>query len=719
LAATPWVNLDLPQKNQSRILNSSMTVDCSLRILPMWPCAIVLALFTASYGQTATGANEPGANEPGFAPEQFYQMPEYQVEAYGFTDQAFELPVDTVVIDAEALSRHPASNVPEVLQKEANVLITSTSGHASDAQLALRGYGENSGLRVLVLVDGVPFNRSDMGRLDWSQIPLEAVQRIEVYRGGQSVLYGDQASSGVVNIITKPTRATAARLQGLRGSDDSWQAAATVSATQGPLSISSGYHYDWDRGYRQDSLKWAKTGNGQVGYQLSEHTSLRISGSLTKSRTQFPGPLTLTEFKKNPRQGTLEGEVAEQAGRLSASVDMLGERTEVTAIVGATHRRREGGFSDNRNTMLGSRLAINGRYNWPTGFVQTGLELKRDQIDHDQFLSLSDVATANAFGLGLSRQRYTHKLSTARLTQYQQALYGFASQSIGQRLSLSGGVRGVRTHTSGTNHARSLSSLPPLQPDLAASFDQSGQDLDYAAEVAIVVAPAKNVRLWAGADRLYRTPVLDELAAYQGFALSRPFNAALGPEHGSQLEVGGKFNRGPFSSSLTGFVQWLDNEIAYDPLQRLNTNLPYQTRRHGLEWTARLDHVHWGLQGSAAWTQAHINQGPLDGERLPHVPRWTATGTAWLKPLEQLRLYAGARLVADREADDVFAQRSVENPGGYLLFDLGAQWQLNERLSLTVNVDNVANTAHVSQVFAGNYYPGRGRYMALGLSLDL
>lgn len=54
---------------------------------------------------------------------------------------------------------------------------------------------------TLVLVDGVPINQS--GRYNLEDIPTDAVEKIEIVRGGGAVLYGSEASGGVINIITK------------------------------------------------------------------------------------------------------------------------------------------------------------------------------------------------------------------------------------------------------------------------------------------------------------------------------------------------------------------------------------------------------------------------------------------------------------------------------------------------------------------------------------
>ncbi len=57
--------------------------------------------------------------------------------------------------------------------------------------------------RLLVLVNGHRFVKSFGGTVDLTQIPLSAVQRIEILQDGASAIYGSDAISGVVNIITK------------------------------------------------------------------------------------------------------------------------------------------------------------------------------------------------------------------------------------------------------------------------------------------------------------------------------------------------------------------------------------------------------------------------------------------------------------------------------------------------------------------------------------
>src|SRR5207237_1164975 len=73
----------------------------------------------------------------------------------------------------------------------------------------LRGFGADSAQNMVVVLDGVRLSENDLGSAVLSAIPVETVERIEIMRGGASVLYGDGATGGVIQIVTKrPNKAS-------------------------------------------------------------------------------------------------------------------------------------------------------------------------------------------------------------------------------------------------------------------------------------------------------------------------------------------------------------------------------------------------------------------------------------------------------------------------------------------------------------------------------
>jgi iron complex outermembrane receptor protein len=64
------------------------------------------------------------------------------------------------------------------------------------------GFTFGVGSRVAILSDGIPLLSGDAGRPEWSYIPVENIEQVEVIKGVSSVLYGSSALNGVVNIRT-------------------------------------------------------------------------------------------------------------------------------------------------------------------------------------------------------------------------------------------------------------------------------------------------------------------------------------------------------------------------------------------------------------------------------------------------------------------------------------------------------------------------------------
>src|SRR5699024_6659703 len=107
-------------------------------------------------------------------------------------------PID--IITKQQLQAHQFDNVLDALKLLPGVDFSQYGGEGQLAQLYVRG---SKASHVLVLVDGIRLSSADInGAVDFSQIPLTVIQRIEYIRGARSAIYGSDAIGGVINIIT-------------------------------------------------------------------------------------------------------------------------------------------------------------------------------------------------------------------------------------------------------------------------------------------------------------------------------------------------------------------------------------------------------------------------------------------------------------------------------------------------------------------------------------
>ena len=99
-------------------------------------------------------------------------------------------------------------SVPELLRREAGIMVTSLGTTPEGYTVEARGFnnGGGNGCATLVLVDGRRLNEPETGCPDWSFVALEEIDRIEIVRGPASVAYGDNAAAGVIQIFTRRAR---------------------------------------------------------------------------------------------------------------------------------------------------------------------------------------------------------------------------------------------------------------------------------------------------------------------------------------------------------------------------------------------------------------------------------------------------------------------------------------------------------------------------------
>lgn len=134
-----------------------------------------------------------------------YELSPVVVTAERMDTEELRTPAAVDVLTADKIRKTGATTVQEAL-KFATGVITSSQGPKGLAQGTMTAKAVIRGVEkgTLVLVDGVPMNQSGMYQLQ--DIATDSVEKIEIVRGGGAVLYGSEASGGVINIITKKNK---------------------------------------------------------------------------------------------------------------------------------------------------------------------------------------------------------------------------------------------------------------------------------------------------------------------------------------------------------------------------------------------------------------------------------------------------------------------------------------------------------------------------------
>jgi iron complex outermembrane receptor protein len=158
----------------------------------------------AQQGEGAAGSGQaPQANQPVTFEDQIV------VSASRTEEQLVNAPATVSLIQSRSIQNAPSVNMGDLLRVVPGVNVTQVS--ARDVNITTRGAASTLATSQLALVDGRSIYLDFFGMVMWDLVPTNPndIQRIEVIRGPASAVWGANALSGVVNVISRPPRETA------------------------------------------------------------------------------------------------------------------------------------------------------------------------------------------------------------------------------------------------------------------------------------------------------------------------------------------------------------------------------------------------------------------------------------------------------------------------------------------------------------------------------
>ena len=144
------------------------------------------------------------ARQPAFAADAV-QLPEVEVTAERPSDAEQRAPTAFISVVDTATRNSEFVTATDVLQELVGVQVQRFGGLGAFATISIRGSTAN---QVPVYLDGIPLSQAQDQTVNLADLPLDSLQRIEVYRGTVPVGFGGGGIGGVVNLVTKPPSST-------------------------------------------------------------------------------------------------------------------------------------------------------------------------------------------------------------------------------------------------------------------------------------------------------------------------------------------------------------------------------------------------------------------------------------------------------------------------------------------------------------------------------
>ncbi len=621
-------------------------------------------------------------------------IPAVHVTGPRFPAQASFAPIGSTVITAAEIRRAGATDVNQAIRKIGGVFGRQSLDGSPDFGLDLRGFGSNSSQNMVVMVDGVRLNENELAGPVLATIPVDTVERIEITRGGSSVLYGEGATGGVIHIITRGAagrQGTHGTLFAEAGGFNQRDLRASVVHASGALTIDAAVaHLDTDN-YRDNNAfeQTSFSGGAQWSYGAGR-VGLRVESA--KQDARFPGSLTLAQFEADPTDSFTPNDFgALDTERVSLFVDHRVGNVELAAEL--SHRERE----------------VVSSYVFYGSASRMAYDSSQTQFSPRLRHSVQLAGKRNELVAGIDLTRWERQTSAS----FSAADAGQEARAIYLRDELRWDGPNEARLAMGVRHEKFEKELsdPLAFPPVVGERGEHSLNA-WSLEGSYRVLPALAVHARAG--RSYRVANVDENALRSSVGL-------LAPQTSRDLELGATYTAAGHKLAARLFRHRLRNEIFYDPTigWGANTNLD-PTRRQGLEIDAEAAVARvWRLSAHLQHVQAEFDGGPNAGREMVLVPEnVVSTRLAWL-PGNGHTADLGVQWVDSQRYGSDFTNACGARIPSYTTIDaryarkLGA-WEF------AVTALNLADREHFSNAFScrAGIYPANGRQFKASVRYD-
>ena len=599
---------------------------------------------------------------------QLQRTPEVVVSATRFETPVNELAVNASVITADEIARSTARNLPDLLRSRAGLVTRDLFGNNSaQAAVDMRGFGATAAQNTLILVNGRRLTDIDLSGVQWSSVPLQMIERVEILRGSGAVQYGDGASAGVINIVTRSPALGGDGASGSArfGSWDTGDVSAQLQAAGKAAAVSAFAQNYQSNGYR-DNNKNRQSNMALTGTWSGSSVDAILRLAFDRQGIRLPGarqvqPSAGVDQLATDRRGTSTPLDYAQRNGNQATLDLHWQLATGELILGLGYRDKDqlsyfdfGGFPDYRDIDL-SVFSIQPRYRMRSealGAVHAivaGIDYAR--WDYRLLRSNASVNVVRPF-------------NTVAADQENAAVYLLDTVQVGKDVSLSVGLRREWQRISASD------AFDPTAPGGAfGSAAPSGDDSpnEWAAELGARVRVAPQTALIARAGRSFRFANVDEI--YESSPTFSQQFQFLRPQHADTYEIGIAFGE-PMPMLKAGIFRMdVRDEIHLDPFSTGvgNRNMP-PLRRYGFELEASRDVLPaLGLSAAYAYVQAKFREGVLPGSAFSQQSVELAGRTVPLVPRHRLSVAAQWRVTPQTELraeGRYFSRQFMENDEG-------------------------------------------------------
>ena len=620
-----------------------------------------------------------------------------------------DVPGSAVLLDQTDVQANPALTLDDMLRQVPGFTLfrrsSSRVANPTSQGVSLRGLGASGPSRALVLEDGVPIVDPFGGWVYWDRIPRAELADVEVFRGGASNLYGNDALGGVIQFVTRTPSQTAASVDLSYGNENTPDLSAWAGTAVSRWDFSAGVDMARTDGYilvpsfqrgavdTEANSKHAAV-DGSLGYKIGTNGRAFLRGTFFDEGRQNGTPLTTNSTGAGFGVAGVNSGVGAHDW-ISARVFGLVQGYDQTFSSVAPNRSTEK-LTDIQH-VPSQQLGTAAQWNhtmWHQTLI-AGVDAQEVMGASDERLFSSTTGNHFANNIAGGRQGST----------------GIFGQDVFQAgdWTIIGGLRWDRwTNTNGSNVRISLPS------GAVTGTPYADRDANaFSPKLSVLGKINSTVSVSISGYRSFRAPTLNELyrSFRQGNTLTNA-NAFLGPERASGAEAGARETAASGRMELRETVFWAD---VVDPVSNVTISVtPTLTTRQrqnlgrsrsiGTEFDGSY-RLRGYVQVSGGYQYAHavvVDSTPsVIGLNIPEVPRHQAS--------VELRYWKPSKLMASVQGRYSSAQfdddRNTLRLGGFYVMELYAGRELGHGVTGYFAAENLLNRRYVVTLTGSNPNP--------------
>lgn len=616
------------------------------------------------------------------------KLNETVISTENFETSVLDTAKNITIVTQEDIQNKGANTVAEALRGVPGLVITSMEG--SEPTFDLRGFGATASQNTLILVDGIPLNNIQGSWYYTSQIPVNMIEKIEIIPSGGAVMYGDGASAGVINIITKAPKnqknyggiglevgswgTTKGSLNyGTKVTDKlSLDIAYTNYQSEGYRSKTKGSNHDrFDKDDKKEAI-WLR------GKYLLDNGSLEANYRHNELEDYYTGPLKKQQFEKDP---SLAGEYNGICDSVEDNYSLkytqkINDNFDFMIYGGYEELEFKGDSSGwlSKTHYIASQYFIKPqiKYNYgENSYVIVGGDYRDGKSEDKQNPSNRDMKRESYAGYILNK-------TTVGNWQFTQ---GYRREKLEYNSDIYSAIPG--------------------------SWDKIkiGEAKDHTAdsyELGVNYLYSDTGSVYLSYVNGYRSPSIQDMGLWYG---------NLEVQETETYELGVKDSYKNTFASASIFLMTTENEIYYDGLGvvQANKNFDGEIERRGVQLSLAHYFDKLTLRENISFIESEIKDGLAKNKEFPGIPKWTVNLGATYNFTEKLMANIDMYYQTSAYGTSDFSNEYGKN-NEYTTVDTNLSYKFNDGLEIYGGVKNLFDEEYCTSFIGyGSYNPADGR----------